>query len=394
MDPSTDGDFELFCKNQLFRGFGKEETKALYAISKPISLERGAVLIQEGDVGSDLFIITKGILEVTKYDPEEKDTYVIDALTPGDSVGEIAFIDRGARSASVRAQTDAEVRSLSFDALEKFVNKSTEYSQIYIHLSKHISQRLRNTSNMALESLKKEVKENRIRVYMGLFLINIITVLCIFAYSLDGLQYLISIVPNTSYVALPLTLFMGIFLLIMMKFSRLSWREFGITLTNWKRAVFEGFVFPIPILGFGIFIKWAFIQLDPAYAGRQIFEPFAAIQDVSQHTWGHWLTLNVIYWFLMVPIQELLTRGGLQGLLEDFLIGKHRVLISILISNLIFSTVHVFFALHFGLIVFFGGLFIGWIYSRTHNLISSWIAHALLGTWALSVLGAALSFHK
>jgi CRP-like cAMP-binding protein len=391
MDTTDDNDFELFRNNHLFRGFGEKEIKTLYGISKEVPLERGDILIHEGEKGEDLFIIIKGTLEVTKYDPEEKDTYVIDTLVAGDSVGEIAFIDRGVRSASVRAQTEAVVRSISFQALEDLVKKSTEFSEIYIHLSKHISQRLRSTSNMALESLKKEVRENRTRVNMGLFLIEIITVLCLFAYSLDGLQYLISVVPNTSYVALPLTLLMGVFLLVMMKYSKLSWKEFGLTLSNWKRAVFEGIVFPIPILGFGVFIKWAVIHLHPAYAGRALFEPFAAFTDPAQRTWGYWIAFNAIYWFFIVPIQELLTRGGLQGLLEHFLTGKHRVLISILISNLIFSTVHVFFALHFGLIVFFGGLFIGWIYSRTHNLISSSIAHAVLGTWALSVLGAVLT---
>jgi membrane protease YdiL (CAAX protease family) len=240
--------------------------------------------------------------------------------------------------------------------------------------------------------LKKEVKETKTRVHMGIFLINIVTAICLFTYGIDGLRYLVKTVPNTSYLALPLTLFVAIFLLLMMKFSNLTWKEFGLTVVNWKQAVFEGIVFPIPVMAIGVCLKWALIEWNSSYFGREIFEPFAAIQDPSQKNWPYWIGLNLLYWLIIVPIQELVARGGIQGLLEKFLTGKYHILLSILMSNLIFGTVHVFFALNVGLITFFGGLFIGWIYSRTHNLISSCIAHILLGTWAISILGVAFDF--
>jgi CRP-like cAMP-binding protein len=393
MANAQERDYELFKKNRLFVGFEDKEIRTLYNLSCEIRLQPGSFLIREGETGNDLFLIMEGELEVLKADPEEKVDYLMDILTAGDSVGEIAFVDRDVRSASVKAQTEVTVRGISFAALDRLLKESKEYSQLYVPLSKHISHRLRDTSNRSVEALKKEVREARIRVNMGAFLIVIITVLCLFTYSLNGLEYLMRVVPTTSYVALPLTFVMGIFLLILMRYSKISWRGFGLTLTNWKQAVFEGIIFPIPLLALGLLCKWAFIEFKPEYAGHPLFEPFAVFADPQDKTIWDWLALNSIYWIIMVPIQELLVRGALQGLMENFLTGKYRVFFAILVSNLIFSTTHIFFALHFGLIVFIGGIYIGWIYSRTHNLISSCIAHAILGTWALSVLGAYLSKH-
>jgi len=394
MNSNDENDFNEFSKNKLLQGFGTDELKALYEISKPIPLEKGASLIYEGEKGNELYFITRGTLEVTKHDKDEKNTYVIDTLSSGEVVGEISFIDRGFRSASVRAKTKAQVRSISFDLLEKFVNQSVEYSHVYIHLSKNISQRLRNTSNMALESLKNESRENKTRVRMGMFLVYIITGLCLFAYALSSLQYLVRKAPSSSYIALPLTLLIGASLLILMKLSKLSWSEFGVTLDNWRRSVFEGIVFPIPILGACLFVKWMLTLYDSDYAGQSLFEPFAVIEHPENKTWAFWFAANAIYCFFMVPIQELLTRGALQGLLADFLIGRWRVPLSILASNLVFSTVHVYFSLHTGVIVFLGGIYIGWIYSRTHNLISSMLAHAILGVWFLSVLGESIAIQR
>jgi len=54
---------------------------------------------------------------------------------------------------------------------------------------------------------------------------------------------------------------------------------------------------------------------------------------------------------------------------------------------LIFSTAHLFMSFQIGILVFVGGLYLGWLYSRTHNLVGVWVAHWLLGSWALSVVG-------
>jgi membrane protease YdiL (CAAX protease family) len=129
------------------------------------------------------------------------------------------------------------------------------------------------------------------------------------------------------------------------------------------------------------------IHSIPAYEGRSLIEPYALFKNPADHTIEVWLTLLVVYGLFVAPLQELMARGALQGLLEQFLTGKHKVFLSIIASNLIFSTAHIFMSFEIGILVFVGGLYLGWLYSRTHNLVGVWVAHWLCGSWALSVVG-------
>ena len=387
MNSQDDSNYEAFCKNVLLQGFKPSEQERLYTFCKPIFLAAGEVLIQEGELASELFFITKGKLEILKTDRNNNVPYVIATLNPGEAVGEVSFVDRGFRSASVRAATDVSVLSISFNDLEKFLNQSIEYSHIYVHLSKNISQRLRQISTTTLEVLKREVLESKARIRMGNFLIYVIIILSLFAYTLSSLRYLITIASNTSIVAFPVTMVISIYFIIMIKHLNLSWEEFGIKLTNWKEALFDGFVLSLPMILLAFVVKVLLIHFDSTYEGHRIFEPFLVILDPEHKNWTYWLILNAIYCFIGVPLQELLTRGILQGLLEDFFAGKYKIFISILLSNLLFSTLHIFFSVQIAIFVFMGGVFFGWIYSRSHNLIASSISHAFVGTWALSVIG-------
>ena len=143
---------------------------------------------------------------------------------------------------------------------------------------------------------------------------------------------------------------------------------------------------PIGLIIFAL-IKWMLILFVPHFYGQSLFDPFALIQDPADRNWTYWLELNLVYVVFMIPLQELLARGGLQGLLERFLAGKHRVALSIFTSNLIFSSVHVFLSPYAAIGVFFVGCYVGILYARTHNLIGCCFAHAIAGVLALSVFG-------
>jgi CRP-like cAMP-binding protein len=68
-----------------------------------IRLEPGHVLFDKGDPGSQMYVVKSG--EVTIGDGN----HVFETLSTGGIVGEMALMDQGPRSATVRAVTEAEV---------------------------------------------------------------------------------------------------------------------------------------------------------------------------------------------------------------------------------------------------------------------------------------------
>jgi ATP-binding cassette subfamily B protein len=93
-----------------------EETARLllYAERAP-----GEILCRQGSVGDELFIIGRGDVEIVVTDDEGIER-IVNVLGEGDKFGEISFLRRVPRTATVRAQTNVEVhilRRLDFDAL-------------------------------------------------------------------------------------------------------------------------------------------------------------------------------------------------------------------------------------------------------------------------------------
>jgi hypothetical protein len=206
--------------------------------------------------------------------------------------------------------------------------------------------------------------------------------LSLFTLSLDGLKYVMNVGKNSSYVTLPLTFALVLSLIIFIKTSGFPLSTFGLTLNNWKKAIFEGILFTIPTAIFILALKWALISYVPGYMGRQLIE---GITDLSADP-GQWWAFFFIYILIVVPLQEFVSRGGLQGPLEEFISSKYKVILAILVSNLLFSTMHLFMSLEFALLTFIPGVYFGWLYSRTHNLLGVWIAHAIVGAIGVCII--------
>ncbi len=380
---NADNVFEQSRKNSLFEGLSEEQIKTLFSISREITLDSGCFLMHEGDPAREIFLIIEGRLEISRYNAKHKQNHVIATLKAGDTVGEVALLDRGSRSATACAATFCRLRCISFDDLQAIAESDKAIYSIFYHLSKNIGQRLRHSNDVALQALEKQLDEFKTRVTLGNFFVYIVIMLSLFTFSLDGLKYIMNVGKNSSYITLPLTLAFFVFFIFFIKSSNFPLSTFGLTLNNWKRAVLEGFVFTIPIAAVIVGVKWLLIHYLPHYAGRPLIEGLAAM-NADPKTW--W-TFLFIYILLVAPLQEFLSRGGLQGPLEEFLSSKYKVPLAILVSNLLFAALHLFMSLEIGLLVFVPGVYFGWLYSRTHNLLGVWIAHALVGTVGLSIVG-------
>ncbi|MBI3358044.1 MAG: FAD-dependent oxidoreductase [Nitrospirae bacterium] len=66
--------------------------------------EAGDTIIQQGDIGDRMYIITEGEVEVSKKDSAERQT-VLATLGPGEYFGEMALLSKQPRSATVRGRT-------------------------------------------------------------------------------------------------------------------------------------------------------------------------------------------------------------------------------------------------------------------------------------------------
>lgn len=339
--------------------------------------------MREGDEAREFYFIISGNLDVVKHDAETKTDFVVNKLQAGNTVGEMALIDKGKRSATIRASCDTELLTIPFDGFEKLSSQYPDISKIFEELSKQMSKNLRETTDVAFVALKNELQEYKNRVSMGSFLVYVITAISLFVFTVRPLKYALTHVSNTSLISIPMIIALTLFGYLIIRACPFPMETFGFTMKNTKKSVVESILFTIPIMGLIVLAKWLLIRHVPTFQGDALFDPFALKPHATLTQW----IINAIVYCLFVPIQEIMARGALQGPLEKFLSGKHKVWTAILISNLIFSAAHVFLSEEIAIGVFIMGIYFGWLYSRTYNLIGVNIAHCIIGIWGLSVVG-------
>jgi len=96
---------ELIRNIELFRGLNTEELEAIAAICKSRNLSKGEILVTENEIGDEFYIISQGAAEVLVRAAAPTPQSIIH-LGSGQVVGEMALVDKGPRSATVKVLQD------------------------------------------------------------------------------------------------------------------------------------------------------------------------------------------------------------------------------------------------------------------------------------------------
>jgi len=91
----------------LFSGCSGSELRKIRSSLDSVAVPAGKVLVEEGRIGQEFFIIVDGTAKVTRNGRK------VATLGPGSHFGELALLDRRPRSASVISETDMDVLVMS-----------------------------------------------------------------------------------------------------------------------------------------------------------------------------------------------------------------------------------------------------------------------------------------
>jgi CRP-like cAMP-binding protein len=105
----------------MFTGLTEAQLERLSAAFELHEYQQDEILFAQGDQGAHLYLVKQGFVEVVVDQSGKATGRTIVNLGPGQSVGEMALVDHGARSATIRAATNgtvaASISRESFDAL-------------------------------------------------------------------------------------------------------------------------------------------------------------------------------------------------------------------------------------------------------------------------------------
>jgi len=111
------------------------------------SFKKGEVIIEEGSLSNDAYIIELGSVEVSKRLPDGK-IQIITKLDKNDIFGEMGLIDQLPRSATVRALENCSISVMTPDTFNSLAKKNPK---ALMPILKVLAKRLRNTLKLLEE---------------------------------------------------------------------------------------------------------------------------------------------------------------------------------------------------------------------------------------------------
>jgi membrane protease YdiL (CAAX protease family) len=227
------------------------------------------------------------------------------------------------------------------------------------------------------------------RQRVSTFITYLIPLLCGFMFVTEWLRSMIAARTGTTIITLPIIVVIMLVLIRPIRSLALPWAVYGITRARWRESLRDGLLLAIPVVLVATALKFALVSFSPSHAGVPVFDCVGTLTrelGSSAMAIRHFVLFNLAYVVLVVPLQELIARGLLQGLLERFIVSKHRTVLAILVANLIFGAFHLYLSVAAAVATVVLGVCLGSIYVRTRNLIGVCVAHAMIGTWVLTVV--------
>ncbi len=145
---------EFLLTHPILEGIGEKGIDDISSIASFLHLKKGDILFKEGSQGEDLYIIVEGKAEVLKG----KENVKIAELAKGAIVGEISFLLKSGRTATLIAKTDCIFFRIDGKLLEEKISQGERpYVEFLFSLSRILAERLNKMNKEVFDLVKKEI---------------------------------------------------------------------------------------------------------------------------------------------------------------------------------------------------------------------------------------------
>jgi CRP-like cAMP-binding protein len=377
-----------FDRNQLelidiFHNIPSAELDLLLTHAKHLRFQPGDIIIEENSTLPGLMVILSGNVEVLKE--EQK----LSQLRINQVIGELSFIDNKKTSTSVKAVDHVEILFLPGKLLNK-KNLAHVKQIILSNLCQHLANRLRNTNELALTEMQEKLQESKARLNLSILFTQ--TLLLFSLYIISTFVFI-----DMDYTALYKRLFSlaSIFIFSTIMFitvlrAKIPLSLCGLTWKGWQKSLKEAVFFSVMIMLLLTVSKMIAINtpfLENFFKSKNIFTGLAAFSSHGSLNLQY-LLLALSAYIAFCPLQEFISRGVMQSMLQNFLAGSEFKVkwVAIILSNLLFSLSHLHISVSFVFFVFPAGIFWGWLFARHQTLLGVTLSHIMLGVWVIFVL--------
>ncbi|MBI4702381.1 MAG: cyclic nucleotide-binding domain-containing protein [Deltaproteobacteria bacterium] len=135
--PSTIEKILLLRSAPIFERVAGEDLVPLARVAEPVAYAAGEVIFDEGDIGTDLYVILSGRVAISRGAER------IASLGPSEAFGEMAVLDQAPRSARASAEQDSELLRIGSEEFYEILHEQVEIAEGVIRM---LTRRLREAT--------------------------------------------------------------------------------------------------------------------------------------------------------------------------------------------------------------------------------------------------------
>jgi CRP/FNR family transcriptional regulator, cyclic AMP receptor protein len=135
MATHTDEKLELLKRTPLLAGLGRKDLEEVGRLADEVDLKVDHVLMREGDVGREFFVIVEGQVRI------DKGGRSIRTMGPGEFVGDIALVTERPRTATATTATPCRLLVLGHREFHQLMD---QYPSIRLSVLESMAMRLRD----------------------------------------------------------------------------------------------------------------------------------------------------------------------------------------------------------------------------------------------------------
>ncbi len=141
----------LLAASPIFNKLSREERKQFTESFQYREIPAGEAIVNEGDPGDSMFLIKSGEVAVKARHPVRDEAVELARLQGGDFFGEVGLIKNKPRTATVLAESEAEILELKRDDFRKIADKHPEIGKA---IENTIEQRVEQTIKKMIDTME------------------------------------------------------------------------------------------------------------------------------------------------------------------------------------------------------------------------------------------------
>ena len=347
----------------------------------------GEWLLRENEANDRLFLIEAGEVEVWKGAPGDASGVRLTRFQAGDCFGEMSALNGQAATANVVATAPTTIRTLRLGDLP---DTGGVRAAVSLSLARALVTRLSQSNETLKAKHEAEIRALRVLASASSFVTRILIALSCYMFALPLIAYLTPLLPTNSLISF---LIIIVFFWIVLDYTKSQGETvrdgLHLTLEGWPRQLWRGFLWAVPPMVLFLAGKLVIIALHPGeYA---LWDPRSAFSRTSPP--GFWLWLLFAFLYVALSFAQEFIRCAVQGTL-DLLDGRGTRAghwLSILVSDIVFASLHLHLSPLFALQAGLAGLFFGVVFWKERSYLAVATAHSLVGLWAVFIVGVPAS---